>query len=57
MTTEAKKAKILSAIESRGWFTDAIYYNEAMELKAAGLIKLGDKYFPGGNRKPVWVAA
>lgn len=57
MTKEAKKSKILATIEIRGWFTTEIYWNEANELKQAGLIKMGDHYFTGGNRKPVWVAA
>lgn len=55
-TTEQKNAKILAAIASRGWFTTEIYFNEARALAAAGLIKMGDRYFTGGNRKPVWVA-
>ena len=57
MTQEAKRQKILAAITSRGWFTCEIYWNEAQEMEAAGLIKMGDRYFTGGNRKPVWVAA
>ena len=56
MTKEAKKEKILAAIAARGWFTCECYWNEAAELKAEGLIKMGDRYFTGGNRKPVWVA-
>jgi hypothetical protein len=56
MTTEQKKQKILACIASRGWFTMEIYWNEARELEAAGLIQFGDRYFTGGNRKPVWVA-
>lgn len=57
MTMEQKKQKILSAIASRGWFTVEIYWNEARALQAEGLIKLGDRFFVGGNRKQVWVAA
>lgn len=57
MTTEAKKAKILACIASRGWFTCDIYLTEAHELRAAGIIKLGARYSVGGNRKSVWVAA
>ena len=57
MTTADKKAKILAAIAERGWFTVEVYWNEAMELKAEGAIKMGDRYFTGGNRKSVWVAA
>lgn len=57
MSNEAKKAKILAAIEVRGWFTAEIYWNEANELKAAGKIKMGDRFSLGGNRKPAWVAA
>lgn len=56
MTSAAKKEKILGAIAARGWCTDGIYHKEAMELLAAGLIARGDRYFLGGNRKPVWVA-
>lgn len=54
---EAKQEKILAAIASRGWFTAEVYFNEARALREAGLIKMGDRYFTGGNRKPVWVAA
>jgi hypothetical protein len=57
MTNTEKKTKILAAIAARGWFTAEIYFTEARELAAEGLIKMGDKYFTGGNRKPVWVAA
>lgn len=57
MTTEAKNEKILAAIAARGWFTAEIFWNEANALKAAGLIKLGTRYFVGGNQKTVWVAA
>ena len=57
MTKQQKQEKILLSIKSRGWFTSEIYWNEANELRAAGLIKMGDRYFTGGTRKPVWVAA
>jgi len=57
MTVEQKKQKILAAIASRGWFTAECYWNEARALEAEGLIRLGDRFFTGGNRKPVWVAA
>lgn len=57
MTVEKKKEKILSAIASRGWFTAECYWNEACELRNAGLIRLGERFFTGGNRKPVWVSA
>lgn len=57
MQTEARKQKILAAIEARGWFPTDIYWNDACALRDAGLIKLGDRYFTGGNRKTVWVAA
>jgi len=57
MTAEEKKQKILAAIASRGWATVDVYWNQACELRDAGLIKLGDRFFTGGNRKPVWVAA
>jgi len=56
MTAEAKKTKILAAIAVRGWFTAEIYWAEANELKAAGLIKMGDYFSLGGNRKSAWVA-
>lgn len=52
-----KQDKILSAIAARGWFTAEIYYNEAIELQKAGIIKTDIRYFTGGNRKTVWVAA
>jgi hypothetical protein len=57
MTAEQKKQKILAALASRGWATVDVYWNQACELRDAGLIKLGDRFFTGGNRKPVWVAA
>lgn len=57
MTAEQKKQKILSCIAARGWFTCEIYWNEACELRNAGLIKQDFKYTTGGNLKPVWVAA
>lgn len=57
MTVEQKKQKILAAIASRGWFTTECYWNEARALEAEGLIRLGDRFFTGGNRKSVWVAA
>ncbi len=57
MTTAAQKEKILAAIAARGWQTTEIFWNAAKELEAEGKIKLGDKYFTGGNLKLVWVAA
>jgi hypothetical protein len=57
MTNEAKKAKILAAIEARGWFTADIYWNEARELVASGLIKSGERFSVGGNRVTVWIKA
>jgi hypothetical protein len=56
MTIEAQKTKILASIQSRGWMTTEIFWKAAKELEAAGQIKMGDKYFTGGNLKPVWVA-
>lgn len=56
-TNEQKKQKILAAIAARGWFPDDLYWPQARELEAAGLIRLGDRFFTGGNRKTVWVAA
>lgn len=57
MTTEAKKTKILAAIAARGWFTADIYINEAFELRAAGVIKMGSVHFSGQGFKSAWVAA
>ena len=57
MTDDMKKQKILAAIAARGWATVDVYWNQACELRDAGLIKLGDRFFTGGNRKTVWVAA
>ena len=57
MTTEEKKAKILAAIAARGWFPCGVYSTEANELKSAGIIKIGSRYFTGGNCKIVWVGA
>lgn len=57
MTDDMKKQKILAAIAARGWATVDVYWSQACELRDAGLIKLGDRFFTGGNRKTVWVAA
>jgi hypothetical protein len=57
MTTEQKNEKTLAAIATRGWFTAEIYWNEARALELKGLIKRGDRFFTGGNRKTVWVGA
>lgn len=57
MTAEQKKQKILAAIASRGWSAMDNYLKEAHELRDAGLIKLGERFSTGGNRKLVWVAA
>jgi hypothetical protein len=57
MVFNANQIKILSAIKARGWATAECYWTDAQALKAAGLIKMGDRYFTGGNRKNVWVAA
>jgi hypothetical protein len=57
MTSADKKAKILAAIEARGWSLAEVYFNEGRELQAEGKVKMGDRYFTGGNRKAVWVAA
>lgn len=57
MTTANQKTKILAAIATKGWATTEIYWAAAQELVAEGRIKMGDRYFTGGNRKPVWVAA
>jgi hypothetical protein len=57
MTKEAKQTKIIESIKARGWFTKEVYFNEAKDLLSAGIIKSGERYFTGGNLKPVWVAA
>jgi hypothetical protein len=57
MTQQQKQTKILASIAAKGWFTCDIYWIEACELRAAGLIKQAYKYTTGGNQKPVWVAA
>jgi hypothetical protein len=57
MTTQAKQGKILAAIESRGWFTPDLYWDAACELRDQKIIKMGDRYSTGGNRKPAWVKA
>lgn len=57
VTAEAKKEKILASIATRGWISADIYFNEASELRASGLIKMGERFSVGGNRKSVWVAA
>ena len=40
MAAEEQKAKILAAIEARGWFTAEVYQAAARQLREAGLIKL-----------------
>jgi hypothetical protein len=57
MTSEQKKERILAAIKARGWSTADCFWKEACELRDAGLIKLGERFSVGGNRKTVWVAA
>lgn len=57
MTADQKKAQILTVIASRGWFTADIYWALACELKSAGLIRMGERFSVGGNRKLVWMAA
>jgi hypothetical protein len=57
MTIATQKDKILAAIAARGWATTEIFWKAAQELVAEGRIKMGDRLFTGGNRKPVWVAA
>jgi hypothetical protein len=57
MTKQQKQDKILASIAAKGWATCEIYWNEACELRTAGLIKQAYKYTTGGNQKPVWVAA
>lgn len=57
MTTEQKKARILSAIASRGWSLAEVYFTAGRELEQAGIVKRSDRYFTGGNRRAVWVAA
>jgi hypothetical protein len=57
MSTDQKKEKILAAIQARGWASAEIYWDAACELRAAGLIRMSEKFTTGGNRKPVWVAA
>lgn len=57
MTEDQKKETILASIKERGWFTAQIYYNEALKLRDAGLVRIDTRYFVGGNQKLVWVAA
>lgn len=57
MTTEQKKARILAAIASRGWSLAEVYFSAGRELEQAGIVKRSDRYFTGGNRRVVWVAA
>lgn len=57
MTYTTAQQKILASIAARGWFTAECYWNEACELRNAGLIRLGERFSTGGNRKPVWVKA
>jgi hypothetical protein len=56
-TAEERKTKILAAIDARGWFTAEIYPREADELRIAGVIKRGERFSVGANRKSVWVSA
>lgn len=57
MTAEQKKEKILAAIATRGWSLAEVYFSTGKELQAEGKVKLSDRFFTGGNRKSVWVAA
>ena len=57
MTKEAQKAKILATIEVRGWSLAELFFAAGRELQAEGKVKMADRYFTGGNRKNVWVAA
>lgn len=57
MTESQKKEKILAAIAARGWHTRGVYEKQAMELYQAGVIKIGNRFSTGGNRKAVWVSA
>lgn len=57
MTTEEKKAKILAAIDVRGFSFKEVFLSAGLELKAAGLVRESEKYVLGGNRRAVWVAA
>ena len=57
MTAEAKKAKILAAVASQGYFTADLYYTEGRELVKAGLVKIDTRYTVGGNKRWVYVAA
>ena len=56
MTTEQKKAKILAAAASFGHHAD-IYWKEAKELEAAGLIHLVGVKTQVGNTVQRWKLA
>lgn len=53
MSNEQKKAKILAAAETFGWPVD-VYFNEAMELQAAGLIQRKMVRTAVGGSKDRW---
>ena len=57
MTNQQKKDKVLAAISVRGWSLAELYFSAAKELEFEGKVKLSDRFFTGGNRKNVWVAA
>ncbi len=57
MAIEAQKAKILAAINARGWCALGVFDAGAKALSAEGLIKWGERFSVGGNRTIVWVAA
>lgn len=56
MTTEQKKAKILSAAATTFGAPDSIYWNEAKELRDAGLIVLAHRMGVRAD-KTRWVLA
>lgn len=53
MTTEQKKEKILAAAATHGHHAD-IYWNEANELRAQGLIELRETFTKVGARVNRW---
>jgi hypothetical protein len=53
MSTNDKKAKILAAAATHGHHAD-IYWNEANELRAQGLIELRETFTKVGARVSRW---
>jgi hypothetical protein len=57
MTNEAKIQKIMSAINSRGWWPLGVYQKECEALQVEGAIKVLIRRSQTGSSSCVWVKA